>query len=104
MKGYIKYFVIILVLTVVIVGVAYFLTVNFGDRCWLPRIGAVIVGLSVCLQGWIIFNPREEPEALDSMQTERKLLKYMIYLALFGTFLWAFGDFQKDLFGIPVCR
>jgi hypothetical protein len=94
---------IIITLSVLMVLISYVLTIQFGDKCWLPRVGAVLVGISVLLEGWIIYDPRKKG-SFDTMQPEKKLLKYVLFLALWGTLLWAFGDLQKDLFGIPVCK
>ena len=95
--------IIVAALYVFVVLMAYELTVMLGDRCWLPRLGALIVGFGVLLEGWIIYSPRrkENPQRISQ---EKQLLKYTLLLALWGTLLWAFGDFIKDLFGLPVCR
>jgi hypothetical protein len=93
---------IIIILSVIMVVISYFLTLIFGDKCWLPRVGALLVGFSVLLEGWIIYNPKNK--GFDTMQPEKKLLKYVLFLALWGTLLWAFGDLCKEMFGIPVCR
>ena len=86
-----------------IVLMAYELTILFGDRCWLPRLGALIVGLSVLLEGWILYNPRRKKQS-QLAHHQKQLLKFALFLSLWGTLLWAFGDFNKDLFGTPVCR
>lgn len=103
MKGILVYLFIISVISVALFPLAYLLTIYFGDKCWLPRIGALIVGCSVALQGWVLFDPRKRG-CFDTRQPEKRVLKYVIGLALVGTLLWAFGDMQKILCGIAVCR
>ena len=102
MKKFLIDALVVITLSVSMIIIAYLLTIQFGDKCWLPRVGAVVVGISVLLEGWITYNSGRKGTNAP-MQPQKKLLKYVLFLALWGTLLWAFGDLKKNLFGVPVC-
>ena len=86
-------------------GISALLTVVFGDHCWPPRIGGVLVGLSVFLQGYLWAHPEQFQRELRTGHTTEQLAMHAVYVVtLFGTLLWALGDFLPPFFGVSMCR
>lgn len=86
-------------------GLAELLTLVAGDHCWAPRIGGVLVGLSVFLQGYVWANPHQFQRFVRSGHTYEQVAVQAVYVVtLFGTFVWALGDFVPPLFGVPMCK
>jgi hypothetical protein len=86
-------------------GSAALLTLAFGDRCWPPRIGGILVGLSVFLQGYCWAHPEDFQRVLRTGHTTEQLTTHSVYVAtLFGTFVWALGDFLPPFLGVAMCR
>lgn len=102
MNHIIRVALLIVVIPVAVTAGAYYLTVELGDKCWLPRLGAVMVGIGVLIEGAILYNPKTRG-TLDTMQPGRKWLEFAMVVVLFGTLLWAFGDCVKDIFGVSTC-
>ena len=86
-------------------GFCALLTIVFGDHCWPPRIGGVLVGLSVFLQGYVWAHPDQFQRELRTRHTTEQLAVHAVYVVtIFGTFLWALGDFLPPFFGVSMCR
>jgi hypothetical protein len=92
------------VLTFGTFGLAQLFTLVIGDYCWAPRIGGVLVGLSVFLQGYIWANPQQFQRTIHTGHTHEQVAIHAVYVVtLFGTLVWALGDFVPPLFGVPMC-
>lgn len=86
-------------------ALTYGLTMLFGDHCWGPRIGGVLVGLAVFLQGLVYAHGDDMQRLLRSGITLEQRLLHVVYVSsVWGTFVWAFGDFVTVLWGLEVCR
>lgn len=86
-------------------SLAAILTLLFGDRCWPPRIGGILVGLSVFLQGYAWAHPEQFRKVVRTGHTTEQLAMQAVYVVTtFGTFMWALGDFLPPMFGVPMCR
>ncbi|HTE40582.1 MAG TPA: hypothetical protein VK629_07125 [Steroidobacteraceae bacterium] len=74
-------------------GAAGVLMQLFPNICWLPRIGGILVGASVFVQGYMHANADKFRGAWRwGLTREQAYAHFSYYLALFGTLLWAFGD------------
>lgn len=83
----------------------YGLTMLFGDYCWGPRIGGVLVGLAVFLQGLVYAHADRMQRRLRSGLTLEQRLLHVVYVSsIWGTFVWAIGDFMTVIWGLEVCR
>ena len=81
------------------------LTKVLGDQCWAPRVGGVFVGLSVFAQGLLFARPELGRRKMTSGLTVEQQVMHFVYVAsLFGTLLWALGDFVTVLWGVEICR
>jgi hypothetical protein len=81
-------------------------TVAFGELCWPQRIGAVYVGASVFLQGFLAADPDRLNRTLtDGVPLRGHINQVNFVLAIFGTLFAAFGDLLPSIFyyGIPMC-
>jgi len=60
---------------------------------WLPRIGGTLVGVAVFVQGYVGVN-QERFDVLWrwGFTREQVMLHLANFFAVFGTFMWAFGD------------
>lgn len=97
-----------LILSIILVatsfGISAILTVMFPEICWTPRIGGILVGVAVFLQGYVFANPNKFTRTLRSQITLEQRVMHIAYTAtIFGTLLWTFGDLMPSVFGIPNC-
>lgn len=78
----------------------------FGDLCWPQRVGALYVGLSVFVQGYVAANQSKFCKELSDRTTLRQHINQTGFtVALFGTVFAAFGDLlPMSYYGIAVCR
>ena len=61
--------------------------------CWLPRIGGTLVGISVIIQGYMHANLSHFKKPWRWGLTRDQAWNHFAFqLAIFGTFMWAFGD------------
>jgi hypothetical protein len=81
------------------------LTMLFGDRCWAPRVGGILVGLAVFVQAYAYANEERFSRKLRSGLTLEQRTLHVVYVSsVIGTFLWALGDFFPTIYGVPVCK
>ena len=82
-------------------GVIALLTKIAPNICWAPRIGGVMVGLSILLQGYVLVNPEKFTRKLKSgLSLEQRLIHIVFVVATIGTFLNAFGDLIPSAYGV----
>ncbi len=80
-------------------------TVLFGDLCWPQRIGALYVGLSVFVQGYITADQSKFCRELSDGTTLRQHINQTGFtVAVFGTLFAAFGDLPGSYYGVSMCR
>ena len=61
--------------------------------CWLPRIGGTLVGISVIIQGYMHANANNFRKPWRWQLTREQVWAHFAFqLAIFGTFMWTFGD------------
>lgn len=85
--------------------VVVFLTKIFGDQCWLPRVGGILVGCAVFMQGYAFAHPEKFRRKLKSGLTLEQKLMHVVYVSsVIGTFAWALGDFVTSIWGVEMCR
>lgn len=77
-----------------------------GDLCWPQRVGALYVGLSVFVQGYVAANQTKFCRELSDGTTLREHINQTGYtVALFGTLFAAFGDLLPlSYYGLAICR
>lgn len=86
-------------------ALSFVATATWGDLCWLPRLGGLMVGAAVLVQGRIEAVPHKyEHENKEGISLKRRVMSRVYWLAFFGTIYWALGDLQKDIWGMPVCQ
>lgn len=86
------------------IGLSVLLSFVAPTICWPPRIGALLVGLSVFAQGYIAADPKRLSRRLQCGITLQQRVMHISYVAaLFGTLFGAFGDFLPPIFGHPTC-
>ncbi len=86
-------------------GAVSFVTRIFGDYCWAPRFGGLLVGCSVFVQGYVYANQDDYQDVTWTGLTKEQHVMHLVYFATtFGTLLWAFGDFIHSLFGVKICQ
>jgi hypothetical protein len=74
----------------------------FPEICWLPRVGGVLVGLSVFMQGYMHANIcRFRTPRRWGLTREQVYAHVSYHFAIFGTILWAFGDLLPKVFWLP---
>ncbi len=81
-------------------------TLRFGELCWPQRIGAVYVGASVFMQGFLGADPDRFARKLsDGNTVARHLNQSSFTVAVFGTLFSVFGDLFPTGFyyGIAMC-
>lgn len=74
------------------------LRILYPQICWLPRLGGLMVGTAVFIQGYL--SAHEEcltSKAWDGNARRDHLLSFSWLLALVGTLFWTFGDFPEAL-------
>ena len=77
----------------------------FGDHCWPPRLGGLLVGISVFVQGYVYANHDAfSKPSKYGLTREQRVLHKVYLLIVFGTLLWAFGDFIPHVYGVPTCQ
>lgn len=82
-----------LILNVFVIGASTIAEAINPDICWLPRFGAVLVGLAVFMQGYAYANPDKLNAVLSNETTLRQWIHHAVYTSsIFGTIYWAFGD------------
>ena len=69
------------------------------EICWLPRIGGLLVGMSLVIQGYVEVNPEKFSVPWRWGLNRRQVyLHFSMFAAVFGTIIWTFGDlFPKVL-------
>ncbi|TRO17237.1 hypothetical protein EQ836_01625 [Ectopseudomonas mendocina] len=68
-------------------------TFLWPNICWLPRVGGSLVGIAVFIQGYVSVNPEKFSVAWRwGLTREQVYLHISNFMAIFGTFAWAFGD------------
>jgi len=71
--------------------------------CWAPRVGGVMVGCSLLMQGYIFANSDKFAKKLRSGITFEQRLMHIIYVvAIWGTILNAFGDLIPSMYGVDL--
>ena len=78
----------------------------FGELCWPQRIGALYVGATVFMQGFIAANPDRFTRVLrDGNTLQAHLNQGSFTVAIFGTLFAAFGDLLPTGFyyGLSMC-
>ncbi|PZP85724.1 MAG: hypothetical protein DI592_05280 [Stenotrophomonas maltophilia] len=77
----------------------------FGDLCWPQRIGAIYIGLSVLVQGYIAADQSKVCHELSDGTTLRQHINQTGFtMALFGTLFAALGDLPGSYYGVAMCR
>jgi hypothetical protein len=78
------------------------LTALWPSVVWLPRIGGVLVGISVFMQGYVSVN-RDNFDVpwRWGLTREQVYLHCANFFAVFGTFMWAFGDLLPPVPWLP---
>lgn len=85
-------------------GASAILTLIFGDICWPTRVGAIIIGAAVFLQGYIAADPERFSRGLPDGTTLQQRLQQVSYVAaVFGTLFGAFGDLFSPIYSVSVC-
>lgn len=78
----------------------------FGELCWPQRIGAIYVGTSVFMQGFLASDPERFNRKLsDGNALYKHLNQSSFTVAIFGTMFAAFGDLLPSGFyyGVAMC-
>ena len=77
----------------------------FGVYCWPTRFGGLLVGIAVLAQG-IVYANREyfSKRSKYNLTREQRVLHQVYVITVFGTLLWAMGDFLPPFFGVVMCR
>ena len=74
----------------------------FPTVCWLPRIGGLLVGLSVFIQSYMHVNMEFFEQPWRWGLTKDQIYSHVVYnLAIFGTLMWTFGDLIPKILWIP---
>lgn len=61
--------------------------------CWTPRIGGVLVGIAVLMEAYMSAHEEAFESVWAWRLTRKQIYQFVVsILAIFGTFLWAFGD------------
>jgi len=85
-------------------AVVYGLTRFVGDYCWAPRVGGVLVGLAVFTQGIVFAHGNRMQRMLRrGITLERRMMQLCYFMSIWGTFVWAVGDFITPIWGLEVC-
>lgn len=72
--------------------------------CWSPRVGGLMIGCAVLIQGYIFANPNKFVVLLASGHTlEQRFMQVVYMITLFGTSLVAFGDLIPSAAGANAC-
>ena len=80
------------------------LTRLLGDICWPPRVGALLIGGAVFIQGFIAADATRFARVLaDGTTLQQRILQISFLAAIFGTLFAAFGDMLSPLYGVPLC-
>lgn len=80
-------------------GASELLMYLYPEICWTPRIGGSLVGISVFLQGYVFANPDKFQRPLKSeIILEQSVMHVVYFAALFGTYLWSWGDLLPPIF------
>lgn len=81
------------------------LTRFVGDYCWPERFGGLLVGVAVFLQAHVYANHADFSNiSKHGLTREQRWLHKVYLITVFGTFMWAFGDFLPSVFGVPTCK
>ncbi|CAD7712519.1 hypothetical protein LMG31884_01400 [Xanthomonas hydrangeae] len=93
-----------LILIHVTMALVIIMTKLFGDQCWAPRMGGLMVGFAVFAQGYVYANTESFQRRLRSGLTAEQRVMHVVYVcSVLGTFLWALGDFFTNIYGVTVC-
>jgi hypothetical protein len=77
----------------------------FGDRCWPPRFGGLLVGCAVFAQGYVYANQEFFSKPSNyGLTREQRVLHQVYVVTVFGTLLWTLGDFIPSIYGVATCR
>ena len=69
------------------------LNILWPEICWTPRIGGLLVGIAVFMQGYVAVNDDKfNVRWLWRLSRGQAHLHVSNGFAVFGTGLWAFGD------------
>lgn len=85
----------ILANTTVIAAFTYSSVLNFlwPEVCWTPRVGGLMVGIAVFMQGYVSVNKGKfSADWRWGLTREQAHLHVANCFAILGTGLWAFGD------------
>ena len=76
---------------------------QYGDLNWSMRLGASLVGLSVFVQGFLAADEDRFSKVLSDRTTVRQhIFQASFVVAIYGTFLGAFGDLLAPSFGLAL--
>ena len=103
MKQFISWIIVAIIILAFLFLATVLLTVSFGAICWLPRLGALIVGIAISLFAWDVFDPSKINSDFDPDTSDLLRKKLAVVLALLGIVLWGFGDLIPEIGGIRVC-
>lgn len=93
------------VMVLVTFGLIAITTLIFGDKCWPPRFGGLLVGIAVFVQAYVYANQDYFSQMSKyGLTREQRVLHKVYVVTVFGTLLWAFGDFAPSIFGVPTCK
>jgi hypothetical protein len=71
------------------------------DVCWLPRMGGVLVGVAVVIQGYMAARTEQFNEPWRWGIPQRVVYTHFSsWAAAMGTIFWTFGDFFPDVLGL----
>lgn len=86
-------------------GLVYGLTHLFGDSCWGPRVGGVLVGLAVLTQGLVFAHGNRLQRVLKNrgITLEKRVMQLSFFMSIWGTIVWTVGDFYTPIWGLEVC-
>lgn len=101
MKNFILWIVISAAILAFTLITTIFLTESFGQICWLPRIGALLLVLSIVR--FRLFDPGDISAGHEPNISDKLRLKLGLILAFLGIMLWAFGDLVDEIGGVHVC-
>ncbi|MDH1338208.1 hypothetical protein [Ectopseudomonas oleovorans] len=74
----------------------------FPKICWLPRVGGLLVGLSVFIQSYMHVNMDRFEKPWRWGLTKDQIYSHVAYnFAIFGTLMWTFGDLIPAVLWLP---
>ena len=103
MKHFFGWIIVAIIIVAFLLLTTVILTVSFGQICWLPRLGALLVGIAVSIMAWNLFDLTNTTTGFDPDTTNMLKIRLAVVLTLLGIVLWAFGDLIPEIGGIQVC-